>query len=180
MVRVTMKDRARARVLALLDQLMAERDLTEHAAAKVAALDPSYAHKLRTGERDSIGHRQLEAIVKKLGLEPNYFTDPALGDRPDYRKHLAASAGGELLERDEDLSHPEIERALADEGLLDAAERGDPAALFVVGWVRDIDYTGGADTADYAEGLHQIARGKAAYRARLVRRPALKTRRAKR
>lgn len=156
MVRMDVTALARDRVLLLLEQLQAEQGLTFHGAAVAAGLDASYAHKLRTGGRESIGHRQLGRVAEKLGLDPSFFSDPKLGTKPDYRASLLKTR----LERDTDRSpYAAFEQAIVDEGLTDPAILAD---------LRGIRYRGGDEDATYAEALHQIGRLKAKQRGKTV------------
>lgn len=150
MVRMDVTSLARNRVLLLLEQLQAEQGLTFHGAAVAAGLDASYAHKLRTGGRESIGHRQLGRVAEKLGLDPTFFSDPKLGAKPDYRASLLKTT---RLERETERSpYAAFEQAIEDEGLTDPEILAD---------LRGIRYRGGDEDATYAEALHQIGRLKA-------------------
>lgn len=75
----------RQRLLVLAEELRSERELpSERQVAMSMGLDPSYWARIRD-EGVLPDTDQIDKVVKKVGLRFEFFTDPTLGDTPDYR-----------------------------------------------------------------------------------------------
>lgn len=75
------------RFLVLLDQLAAE--LGSYAKAeKRLGIATGYASKLRREEHRDVGARVIAEARRRLHLRDGFFTDPSLGDSPNYRNHV--------------------------------------------------------------------------------------------
>lgn len=100
----------KARFLVLASAL--EEELGSNVkAAKALGVHESYIHKLRTNEARAISQDKIDGACALLGLSRSFFTDPTLGDRPDYHEHLAKKTHVELHRDD---GYPEVERYIAD------------------------------------------------------------------
>jgi hypothetical protein len=59
--------------------------------ARHLSVDPSYLGKVRDDPKRFVGLDVLAKIETHAGVAERFFTDAALGARPDYRKHLVGT-----------------------------------------------------------------------------------------
>jgi transcriptional regulator with XRE-family HTH domain len=118
---VDLKSLARSRLILLMEALREEHDLqSDRQVAMAVGLDPSYAQRLREGVTQP-GLDQISKVCAKVGLPAAFFTDPTLGDAPDYRDFVGRR---ETRVEREDERHPVVE-AFITEQRLDQTEADD-------------------------------------------------------
>ena len=82
--------------------------------ARRTGLHQSHVGRIAAGERGA-GPAKIEAVQNAYGISPAYFSDPSLGDEPDYRAFVTQTT----VELDAAQGTPEVEAYLAS-----LAERG--------------------------------------------------------
>jgi hypothetical protein len=82
---------AAARLVALVEQRRAAGE-TDRAIAADLGMDASILSKLRTEPFRNVRPATLEQVISRLGIDPQYFTEPSLGAEPDHRKWLTSGA----------------------------------------------------------------------------------------
>jgi transcriptional regulator with XRE-family HTH domain len=97
----------------LMETIREERGLTADRQVAIAVgLDPSYAQRIRENVTQP-GLEQLDKVCRKLSLAPTFFTDPSIGDAPDYRAFLGREA---RVERDDE-RHEVVEAFIVEQRL---------------------------------------------------------------
>lgn len=77
--------------------------------AKDLGQDPSTINKVTTQARP-VTHGLVTAAITELGVHPDFFYNPALGDAPDYRQFVGRAET--RVEREDDAVHPVVEQVL--------------------------------------------------------------------
>ena len=75
---------ARSRFLTLMDQLAAERGVSERKVAEALDLDPSQIPQIRGDELRGVGGTVMRRVCAKLGISADYFA----ANSGDYRQFL--------------------------------------------------------------------------------------------
>lgn len=127
---------AKERFLWLLDDLAQELGSMRQACF-AANVDPTYPKKLRDNPKRHVGLEQIANARAKLRLRPEFFDDPKLGPRPNYRDFVIGRSR-EKVERDDEQGYPEIEAFIAE-----MANAGTPVSTEAADRIRALkDATG--------------------------------------
>lgn len=126
-------------------------------------LDPSYWARIRD-EGVLPDTDQIDKVVKKVGLRFEFFTDPTLGDAPDYRGFV-----GRRIDRDDTKGVPTVEGWLAME-----AAAGRAVEPELVAHLRSFHARTGDIELEDVLALVRSWRARQADR-RVIERPALET-----
>lgn len=76
------------RLLCLLTQLQTETRKSMDDVARGIGVHPSLVSKLKNEPFRNVRTLTIEKVTEKVGLDPRFFTDPKLGNNPDYRCYL--------------------------------------------------------------------------------------------
>lgn len=134
------------RFLLLMRQLAGEHG-SERKAAQYLGIDPSLAAQIRRNPSRQVGARTMEAIERRLRLDPAYWKDPALGEAPNYREHVGVQDS--YVESDPHPAFAELE----EEGFIDYA-RAQGVDEVLLQHERNTPYARGG--VDYAEMRRRI------------------------
>lgn len=109
------------RLLCLLTQLQTETRKSMDDVARGIGVHPSLVSKLKNEPFRNVRTLTIEKVTEKVGLDPRFFTDPKLGNNPDYRRYLLGRTASAVAKSPKKASSPKRSKKQQQQQFADAA-----------------------------------------------------------